>query len=391
MTLPRLVNYSHGMENRLDNSRFGQFADLRRLEEAAAVACGEVLKLKPSERVLIATNPDSDVSAISQALFDAAVTLGAEPVIIYQPVKTQLDFADPSVYAAVDTLPDVFISMSAEKLGKDERGIDKPYEYGGKEYTSLFHYHLYGTKALRSFWSPNITVDQFIKTVPVDYPRMRRECAAVARVLDAGISVRITSSAGTDLVIGIAGRESFVDDGDFSTPGRGGNLPAGEAFISPVVGTSEGMIVFDGSISLHNGVQVIEEPIRAKVEDGYVVSIEGGEEAKSLDHSLTEGENLARRFRREGRLNPDQGELYARNARNIGELGIGLNPAAEIVGSMLIDEKVYRTCHLAIGHNYDEDAPALIHLDGLVTEPTVTVTGPQGEVTTVLEKGELVL
>lgn len=379
------------MDNRLQNTRFSQFIDFGGLEEAAAVACGEVLKLKSSERVLIATNPDPEVSLISQALYDAAADLGAEPVIIYQPVKTQLDFADPAVYAAVETLPDVFISMSAEKLGKDERGIDKPYEYGGKEYTSLFHYHLFGTKSLRSFWSPNITVEQFIRTVPVDYGRMRKECGSVARIFDSGTSVRITSSAGTDLVIGIDGRESLVDDGDFSKPGRGGNLPAGETFISPVVGTAAGMIVFDGSISLHNGVQVIRNPIRVKVEEGYVVSVEGGEEAKALEESLTEGENLARRFHREGRLGSDQAGLYARNARNIGELGIGLNPAAEILGSMLIDEKAYRTCHLAIGHNYDEDAPALIHLDGLVTEPTVTVTDPGGRVTVVLEKGELEL
>ena len=376
------------MENRLDNTRFGQFIDFGELREAAAVACGEVLQLKPSERVLIATNPDPEVSLISQALYDAAVELAAEPVIIYQPVKTQLDFADPAVYAAVETLPDVFISMSAEKLGKDERGINKPYEYGGKEYTSLFHYHLFGTKSLRSFWSPNITVEQFIRTVPVDYGRMRKECAAVARVFDRGVSVRITSPAGTDVVIGIEGRKSFVDDGDFSKPGRGGNLPAGETFISPVVGTAEGVIVFDGSVSLHNGVQVIRTPVRVKVEEGYIVSVDGGEEAKALEESLTEGENLARRFQREGRLSPGQSELYAHNARNIGELGIGLNPAAEIVGSMLIDEKAYRTCHLAVGHNYDEDAPALIHLDGLVTEPTVTVSDAEGAVTAVLEKGE---
>ncbi len=38
---------------------------------------------------------------------------------------------------------------------------------------------------------------------------------------------------------------------------------------------------------------------------------------------------------------------------------------------MLEDKKALRTCHFAIGHNYDENAPALIHLDGLVTRLTI--------------------
>ena len=60
-----------------------------------------------------------------------------------------------------------------------------------------------------------------------------------------------------------------------------------------------------------------------------------------------------------------------KNARNIGELGIGLNPAASINGNMLEDEKAFHTCHFAIGQNYDNDAPSLIHLDGVVRNPTI--------------------
>ena len=40
---------------------------------------------------------------------------------------------------------------------------------------------------------------------------------------------------------------------------------------------------------------------------------------------------------------------------------------------MLEDEKAFNTCHFAIGENYDNDAPALIHLDGVVRSPTITV------------------
>ena len=69
---------------------------------------------------------------------------------------------------------------------------------------------------------------------------------------------------------------------------------------------------------------------------------------------------------------------------------IGLNPQAKIVGNMLCDEKVYRTCHIAIGANYDDDAKALIHLDGLIKNPTITAwTGNRKRV--LMKDGELML
>ena len=93
---------------------------------------------------------------------------------------------------------------------------------------------------------------------------------------------------------------------------------------------------------------------------------------------------------KEGKLPSGQGAIYSRNARNIGELGIGLNPAAKITGNMLEDEKAFRTCHFAIGANYDGDAPSLIHLDCVVKDPTIIFNYSDGTSKTVLENGTLI-
>ncbi|MBR0098408.1 MAG: peptidase M17, partial [Treponema sp.] len=69
--------------------------------------------------------------------------------------------------------------------------------------------------------------------------------------------------------------------------------------------------------------------------------------------------------------------------------GIGLNPAATIAGNMLEDEKAFRTCHFAIGENYDNDAPALIHLDGVVKNPTIIFIYENGSERVILKDGEL--
>jgi leucyl aminopeptidase (aminopeptidase T) len=56
---------------------------------------------------------------------------------------------------------------------------------------------------------------------------------------------------------------------------------------------------------------------------------------------------------------------------------------------MLEDEKAFRTCHFAVGRNYDEDAPALIHLDGLVTNPTITAILKNGQRRVIEQDGNL--
>ncbi|MDR1444219.1 MAG: aminopeptidase [Treponema sp.] len=360
-----------------------------KLKRAAEIAVQVSLKVKPGEQVFIVSNPDHEVSVISQAVYDAALEAGGRPTLLYQPVKSQLDCAEKTVLAAFEAKPEVFISLSAEKLGKDEAAIARPYMYEGKEYDHIFHLQMYGEKTCRAFWSPSTNIDSFVRTVPIDYDELKRRCAGIKAVLDRAVSLRVSAPGGTDACFGLRGRRAFSDDGDFSRGGTGGNLPAGETFVSPENGTARGIIVFDGSISLYKGDIVIKEPIRCALENGFVREISGGEEAGALRHTVETAERNARDMEKAGKLPAGQGEVYARNARNIGEIGIGLNPAARITGSMLEDEKAFHTCHFAVGLNYDHDAPALIHLDGLVKNPTITAVDGDGRETVIERDGEL--
>jgi leucyl aminopeptidase (aminopeptidase T) len=347
------------------------------------------LKVKAGEQVLIVTNPEHEVSAISRALYDAALDAGGLPTLMYQPVKAQMDFAEKTVLAAFGARPEVFISLSAEKLGKDAEGIRNPYRHEGADYDHIFHLRMYGERICRSFWSPSTNIDSFIRTVPIDYGELKRRCAGIKEALDRAVSLRVSAPGGTEAEFGLRNRRAFTDDGDFSRGGAGGNLPAGETFVSPENGSARGLIVFDGSISLQRGDIMIREPIRCTLEQGFVREIRGGEEAEALGRTVAMAEQNALDMEKAGKLPPGQGELYARNARNIGEIGIGLNPAARITGSMLEDEKAFRTCHFAIGLNYDRDAPALIHLDGLVRNPTITAVNEDGGEVVIEREGEL--
>jgi leucyl aminopeptidase (aminopeptidase T) len=345
------------------------------LLKTAQVAVNEVLGIKEGERVLIITNPRENVYRISQSLYLASHIAQASVTLMVQPEKTTLDFIEPAVINAIKTEPNVIISVSADRLGKDKEGLADPYNgLDGKKYTHVFNYLLWGVKKIRAFWSPRITIDMFTRTVPIDYSSLRRTAAGIVERMKNAAEIRVVTELGTNIAFGVRGREIIAEDGNFKTPGKGGNLPCGEVSVSPTLETSEGTVVFDGSITLDRSI-IIREPIKISVKKGFVTEINGRRESKELEAYIRKAENKPFEMSRNCVLAKEKAEQYARNARNLGEFGIGLNPKAKIVGKVLEDEKVLGTVHFAIGSNYDQDALALIHIDGIVNAPTVTVDG----------------
>lgn len=347
-----------------------------------------VCKIKKNESVLIIANPATDF--IAQELYTAANQAGAKTSLIYQNSKTSFDNAEKTVLAAIGTNPDVCFSISENKLGKDPDATANPYKNdNGELFTHIFDYLLEGKKSMRAVWTPGITEDMYNRTVNINYGELAERCKKLGKIFENAINVQVTAAGGTNISVPVYGRKLMNDDGDFSKPGTGGNIPAGEVFISPLVGKCQGVIVYDGSMTFSDGDSILETPITCKVENGYVTEISGGEEARRLLKTITEAENRSIEYEKNGKLPEGQGEIYKKNARNIGELGIGLNPAASITGNMLEDEKAFRTCHFAIGENYDNDAPSLIHLDGVVRNPTITLTYDDGSTRTILSDGTL--
>ena len=380
-----------------------------------------VCKIKKNERVLIIANPET--GSIAQDLYTAAANAGAKVVLVFQNAKSSFDNAEAEVLAAIASNPDVCFSVSAIKLGKDPNGREKPYKTDdGREFDHIFDFLLEGKKSMRAVWAPGITQDIFNRAVNIDYAKLKERCVKMGKLFEGAVKVHVTAPGGTDIIVPVQGRKLLFDDGDFSVAGQGGNIPAGEVFISPVVGSgnrqkqrntietlkntllgaaeetqaevpvkegAEGVIVYDGSMTFSDGDSILEEPIVCKVSEGFITEISGGAEAKRLLKTVTEAENRAITLEAEGKLPQGQGIIYKRNARNIGELGIGLNPAATITGNMLEDEKAFGTCHFAVGENYDNDAPSLIHLDGLVRNPTITIFYADGSQKTLMTNGTL--
>lgn len=331
----------------------------------------EVLALKKNDDVLIITNPEKDVYEISLSLLEACKSISNKIQFLVQPKKDAMDFAEDYIIKALEQEPSVVISVSTNKLGKDKFRLKKPLKYKRKSYSHIFDYLVFGKKSIRGFFSPGITRNMFLRCVDINYKKLRQKCKILAGAISDADTVHITSRKGTDITFSTNKRKANVDDGDFRDPGKAGNLPAGEVYISPVIASAEGIIVFDGSLSYSKGSLILKNPVVVKFRNGYVAEIKGGNEAKIFATEIRKG--VKKPF--EVIKNKKLAREYSKNAKHLGEFGIGLNPKAKIVGNVLEDEKVLSTIHLAIGANYDQDAKALIHFDGIVLKPTVRVDG----------------
>jgi leucyl aminopeptidase (aminopeptidase T) len=200
-------------------------------------------------------------------------------------------------------------------------------------------------------------------SLDVDYEVMAARTDRVAQILARGKRAEIRTPSGTHLTCDLGGwdRLPASSTGLLHEKGAFGNLPAGEAAISPLEGTAEGVIVFDRSIS---NIGVLEEEVTVEVSGGSVQKVKGGKE----------GERLQRILQR------------VSNGGNIAELGIGTNAGAALVGNPLVEEKVLGTIHIGLGDNthLGGSVPAGIHIDGVLLHPTVTIDGK-----VLLEEGNL--
>jgi leucyl aminopeptidase (aminopeptidase T) len=201
-------------------------------------------------------------------------------------------------------------------------------------------------------------IELITKAIDVNYKPLQTQHETIRQKLEKAKEIHITTPAGTDLYYDKSGIKAISADGNYTLPGTGGNLPAGEVYAPPNGKRIEGKVVIDGSSRTHEHTILIRKPIELTIADGNIVEIKGEEEAKQLEAALKWAASIAK--------NPG-------NVRRICELGIGLNPQASIIGAMIVDDKTLGTAHIGIGSNYwfGGSIYAIIHLDQVFKNPTI--------------------
>jgi leucyl aminopeptidase (aminopeptidase T) len=187
-----------------------------------------------------------------------------------------------------------------------------------------------------------------------DFVAIRRRAERLAELWRGTGVVRVTSPAGTDLSATVEGREPKAWlTGICRNPGEISALPGGEVSLPPIEGTSNGVVVWERVAS---DLGALEAPLTITVRGGRAVAFAGGASADTLRRIV------------EATVDAD----------NIGEIGIGLNPAARIADDITEAKKAFGTVHIALGDSANEYGGLVeceVHLDGLVMEPTIEFDG----------------
>ena len=147
--------------------------------------------------------------------------------------------------------------------------------------------------------------------------------------------VRIIAKDGTDLGFTIKGRPVLLDDPaisveDVARGDVGLNIPGGDVFVAPLETTANGTIIFD-QVALPGFGKTTN--LKLTFAEGRVVEINADDGADKFSKFL---------------------DANTGDKDRIAELGIGCNPGAKYTGgSIIVDEKIFGTIHIAIGSNTD--------------------------------------
>ncbi len=291
---------------------------------------------KPGEQVLIVTDHMTD-PAIASTIMSAATRLGIEASAIIMKPRALPGDEPPAPVLAAMLSSDVIICPTSRTLFHTNARTAACRK--GARFISM-------AGATMSVLASNAMFANFRKQEKV----LKK---LVIRLTRAKI-ITVTNPAGTDLKFNVLGRRGHGVSGLAARRGEATGVPDIEAYVAPLEEDAHGTLVVDGSTSVTG---IVRTPISMNIEHGMARNISGGSEALELSRILREAKK--------------------RTAFRVAEFGIGLNPLARIRGSIIEDEGMLGTVHVALGDNTrlggKNSAPS--HIDLVLKNPHVQLDG----------------
>lgn len=298
------------------------------VRQAAEFIMKKIFAVKKREKVLIIT--DRVKENIGKVFYNAAKQISEDARIFKIPVAKIHGEEPPNFIKSFMKKADVIIIATEKSLSHTE---------ARKQATA---------RGARIASMPGITTGMLKRAVIIDYNKMKKTKQKIMNILRKAKTCRVTTKKGTDITfkipkIKIKKKKSLKEKGAWD------NLPSGEAYFSPL--DANGVYVIDASVL----DKKVDKPIRITVKNRYAVKIQGSRSAAKLRNVLK--------------------KLKDKNAYNIAEFGIGINPKAKLTGNILEDEKVLGTCHIALGSSFaiGGTIKAKCHLDGVIKNPTIII------------------
>lgn len=318
---------------------------LLKLQKASRIALKDYMGLDEGETLLVLS--DEKMRDIGLSLYEAGTLIAKESFYLEMKSREINGQEPPEQISELMKSVDVVLAATSKSLTHTKARRDA------------------SKLGVRVGTMPNISPDTMIRCLNPNVDKVIEITRNVFNAMQNVSTIRVTSKKGTDITFDAKGRQIIPSTGVLRNIGESGNIPSGEVYMAPIEGTTNGMLVFDGSIA---GIGILTHPVYIEVENGIATKISGkGGEARLFGRMINR---------------------YDNDSKSIAEFGIGTNPFAKICGEILEDEKVLGTVHFAFGNNISMGGTINVplHIDGLINKPTVYFDDKK-----VMEEGKLLI
>ncbi|MBI2651761.1 hypothetical protein HYX01_04780 [Candidatus Woesearchaeota archaeon] len=271
--------------------------------------------------------------------------------------------------------------------------------------------------AARVGFTETLPIDIFIETCNIDWKKMRERNQKTKEVADKCSVIKVSgeniNGLKTEFEVGLVkpdkthrwvrtsdtdvrekiNSEYFKRTGIMA--GTMANLPGGEAFTTPEY--VKGTIVGDVVISIDQSYMLSEkEPLVIESDGKEYKVISGPEEIiKKLEEKKKECWQMILNQEKFKSLPHDIIELKKKNFNMINEFAINTNPNAKLCEYLIVNEKIAKMMHIALGSGFEPDRATEYHTDIVINAPRqkMDVYGidENGKQHWIIKKGEFVI
>lgn len=244
---------------------------------------------------------------------------------------------------------------------------------------------------MRYAMTETLPIDIFIDTCNINYDKIRARSHEIKQILDGCETIRVIGKDikgyKTDLMIDLIDkegkrREFIASDSDVRyivdreylkktgiKAGCYANFPSGEVFVTPE--NASGVFIGDVVISIDQSYIIPEDvPLIIEIKENKYRIIDGHEKlVKKMKRERHELKQKIRNYEANQSLPAAITKMYRKNFNAIGEFAINLNPKAKLCNYLIVNEKIARMIHIALGMGFEPDRKTVYHWDIVINSP----------------------
>ena len=265
-------------------------------------------------------------------------------------------------------------------------------------------------------FTETLPLDVFLESCNIDWKKMRERNWKIKGIADKCKIIRVIgeeiNGLKTDFEVGLVkkdGQHRWVRTSDTDVRekinseylrrtgikgGNMGNIPGGEAFVTPEY--VKGKIIGDVVISIDQSYRLsAKEPFVIEANGNEYKIISGPKEiVKKFDEKKKEAWEGIINQEKYKSLPQELVEMKKRNFNMINEFAINTNPSAKLCDYLIVNEKIARMIHVAMGSGFEPDRATDYHTDVVINSPRqkMDVYGidENGKEHWIIKKGEFV-